>query len=84
MLESLCNNVSGLQPATLLEKNFDTGVFLWILENFSEQLFAEHLHVRACEGYIAAKNLNGKNQKQFKKHTRFQNIITIHKATNNT
>ena len=52
------NNVSGLSPATLLEektlmkvfiktlleRDSNAGVFLWVLQNFSEHLsFTEHL-----------------------------------------
>ena len=38
------NKVAELKPATLFKKiDSDTGVFLWILRNFWEHLFLEHL-----------------------------------------
>ena len=30
--------LQGLQPATLLKRDFNTGVFLWIFQNIQEQL----------------------------------------------
>ena len=41
------NKVASLSPATLLKKDFGTGVFLWILQNFLEHFFTEHLQVTA-------------------------------------
>ena len=35
------------QPATLLKKDSGTGVSLWILQNFREHLFTEHLWITA-------------------------------------
>ena len=39
MLQSLFNKVAGLGSATLLKRDSNTGVFLWNLWNFQEQLF---------------------------------------------
>ena len=47
MLESLSNEVTGLSPVTLLKR--DTDVFLWILQNFEEQLFYRTSLVGASE-----------------------------------
>ena len=33
------NKTADLRPATLLRKDSNTGTFLWILQNFSEQLW---------------------------------------------
>ena len=41
------NNVAGLRPATLLNRDSGTGVFLWILRNFYEHLFIENLRATA-------------------------------------
>ena len=43
-LKKLCQNLSfnkvtGFRPGTLLKRESDTNIFLWILENFSEQSF---------------------------------------------
>ena len=43
LLESLFHKAAGLRPAILLKRHFSTGVFLWILKNFWEHLFTEHL-----------------------------------------
>ena len=45
MLESLFNKAAGLKtwrPATLLKRDSNTGVFLWILRNFEEHLFLQN------------------------------------------
>ena len=34
-----------LRPATLLKRDFKTGVFLWILQNLSEYLFSNNLQM---------------------------------------
>ena len=34
LVESLFNNVAGLNHATLLRRNSSTGIFQWILPNF--------------------------------------------------
>ena len=38
-MEPLFNKVEGFRPATLFKRNSSTGVFLWILWNFSAHLF---------------------------------------------
>ena len=43
------NKVSGFGPATLLKKNFDTVVSLWILPDISEHLFLQNISVVACK-----------------------------------
>ena len=48
-LKSLFKKVEGLKPATLLKMNSSTGVFLWILRNFQEHLFTEHLRKNASK-----------------------------------
>ena len=34
------NKVAGVKPGNFIKR--DTGVFLWILQNFLEHFFAEH------------------------------------------
>ena len=47
-LENICVGVffliklHDLRPATLFKRDFNTGVFLWILRNFYEQLFLQN------------------------------------------
>ena len=41
------NNVADLRPAILLKGDCGTGVFLWVLWNFLEHLFTEHLRATA-------------------------------------
>ena len=38
VLESLSNNVAGLQASNFIKRDSDTGVFLRILQNFQEKL----------------------------------------------
>ena len=53
------NKVAGIIPATLLKRHSGTGVFLWILRNFSEHLFSQNTsppvaasHVMRLFGFI--------------------------------
>ena len=41
VLESFFNKVAGLRPATLLKRDSNAGVFLWILRNFKNIYFEE-------------------------------------------
>ena len=41
--------LQAIRPATLLKRDSNTDVFLWILQNFYEQVFEEHLHMAASE-----------------------------------
>ena len=41
--DSFLKKIVGLRPAILFKKKTGTGVFLWILWNFKEQLFTEHV-----------------------------------------
>ena len=45
--ETLFNKVAGLRPGTLLKRDSNTGVFLWILRNFKNTYFEEHLSTGA-------------------------------------
>ena len=40
-----------LRPAPLLKSDSNTGVFLWILRNFKDIFFEEHLPRAACDVY---------------------------------
>ena len=41
-----------LRPTTYLKREFSIGDFLWILENFKNIYFVEHLWTAASEGEI--------------------------------
>ena len=45
VLEPLFNKIAGMRPSTLLKRDSETGVFLWIFEIFKNTLFTEHLQV---------------------------------------
>ena len=50
------------KPVTLLIRDFNTGVFLWALQNFYEQLFLEHLRWLGSE-YASAVIYDGRWRK---------------------
>ena len=37
--EHLCRNIVALQPVTLLKRDSDAAVFMWVLRNFLEHIF---------------------------------------------
>ena len=47
VLESFLNKVAGLRPATLLKRDSNAGVFLWILRNIKNIYFEEHVQTAA-------------------------------------
>ena len=51
--------MSDLQPAILLKEDSSTGVFLWILTTFWENLLTGHLWVTTSISFNALKNANG-------------------------
>ena len=50
MIESPFIKVAGFRRATLLQRNSNTGVFLWNSEIFKNLYFAEHLRTAASDG----------------------------------
>ena len=52
------NKVVDLRPATLLKRDPGTGIFLWILRNFSENLFYITPQMPASEVYISSHQRN--------------------------
>ena len=48
--------LQALQTATLLKRDFNTSVFLWILRNFCEQLFYRAPTVESVDLLFLAKN----------------------------
>ena len=47
-MKSLVSNVVGLKPATLLKVS---GVLLWILQHFLEQVFTKNFEITAAQNF---------------------------------
>ena len=77
VLESLFNKVAEFQalrtatqrPATLLKRNYNTGVFLWILKIFKNRLFYRTSPAAASEHH------KNKAQPEFSKNSLWKTII---------
>ena len=50
VLKSVFNKLQTWSPATSLKRDFDTGVFLWMLRIFKNSSFTEHLWWRILHG----------------------------------
>ena len=63
VLESLFNKVACLRSSTLLKRDSNTGVLLWILRNFQEQLFLKKTFGEYfCMTSLYTKKNNTKNK----------------------
>ena len=49
VLESLFNNIAGLQACNFIKRDSNTDAFLWILRNFRSTYFEEQLRMAASE-----------------------------------
>ena len=61
VLESLLIKLQAFRPATLLKRDPNTGVYLWILRNFPQYYFEEHLRNAAsrwCSSKIMLISIN--------------------------
>ena len=75
MLEYL----QAFRPATLLKRDFNTGVSLWNLQHFKNTYFQEHLQTNASVDNLQ-KNINTANVVWLKQN---QNTVFEHLKTSN-
>ena len=79
VLEPFFNIVAGLRPATLLKRDSNAVVFLWILRNFKNIYFEEHVQT-ATESFRlnSFETSKGHLTQTFTSHKRNNEITTKH------
>ena len=79
VLEPFFNIVAGLRPATLLKRDSNAGVFQWILRNFKNIYFEEHVQT-ATESFRlnSFETSKGHLTQTFTSHKRNNEITTKH------
>ena len=72
VLESFLNKVAGLQG---IKRDPNTGVFLWILKNFKDTYFEEHLRTAASRKSLKSTHFQKHQKLAYFCFTQFQSVF---------